>query len=322
MQQGTLHTIVRHRLASTTVLPDDRHPLTAYLRGLGTETSRKVGLQTAHAVARIMSQGMCDARTLAWGSVTASDAAELRALLVTKYAVNTGNRMLGTFRRIMTEAAELDQVLEGELRRIFRQAKNIRGKTLPAGRAIPLADVRALFDSSAGDTPLKIRDAAILGLFFATGLRCSELFFLDVADAERDGAGLTIRVRRGKGRKQRLAFVLEARSLALVERWLTARGPGSGPLFLALTKWNVPIVGRRLSCTSLRLIVRHYSEAAGLGRAAPHDLRRTFATELRRAGVDLELIRDLLGHESLETTQRYLRRDEDEVRAGAARLKL
>jgi site-specific recombinase XerD len=239
--------------------------------------------------------------------------------------------MLTVFRRIVTEAAELDQITEGQLRRILRQARAIRGESLPAGRALSLNDVKALLDAQQHEGIMETRNAAMIALLFATGLRCAELCALDVADVGggggRDGGGdgedgLTIKVRRGKGRKDRLSFVSEARCLELVGGWLKNRGQSPGPLFAPITQLGAVDLERRLCDQQVRMILRGRAAAAGIGHVTPHDLRRTYATAMRRAGADLEILRDLLGHASLATTQRYLRRDEDEVRAASRRLKL
>lgn len=165
------------------------------------------------------------------------------------------------------------------------------------------------------------RDRAILELFYASGLRLSELVGLDLEDVNL--AGRIVRV-RGKGGKERLvpfntstsdalrgmlADVREA-PVPVVRRSPYAAGRDRGahartrhPLFLNQR-------GGRLTVRSVDRIVRAAARAAGVpGTISPHALRHTFATHLLQAGADLRAIQELLGHARLGTTQRYTHLD-------------
>lgn len=139
-------------------------------------------------------------------------------------------------------------------------------------------------------------DAAVLELFYSTGVRLSELIGLDVADLDR--AAGTIRV-RGKGRKERVLPVGRKALLAL-EAYLGAEdGRRQGPLFVRKngTRWYPQGISR---------IVRRYIEQVSeVEQKSPHILRHSFATHLLNRGADLRAVKELLGHESLSTTQLY-----------------
>ena len=169
-----------------------------------------------------------------------------------------------------------------------------------------------LLASPDGEAPAGRRDRAILELFYASGLRLSELVDLDLQDVNLSGR--VVRV-RGKGGKERL--VPFNRSTADALRAVMADGRVSGPdgpglhrprnrrfpLFLNLR-------GGRLTTRSVDRIVRLYVRRAGLGQTvSPHALRHTFATHLLQAGADLRAIQELLGHANLSTTQRYTHLD-------------
>lgn len=143
---------------------------------------------------------------------------------------------------------------------------------------------------------LPYRDAAILELFYACGMRLSELVGLD-ADALRSGDGC-LRV-LGKGRKVRLVPVGEyAREAVATYRRMAGLGE-SGPLFISR-------LGRRMTGRSVQLMLDKYLRCSEIPfHISPHKLRHTFATHLLDAGADLRAVQELLGHASLSTTQIY-----------------
>ena len=163
-----------------------------------------------------------------------------------------------------------------------------------------------LIEAPAHDEPLGRRDRAILELFYASGLRLSELAGLDLDDV--NVSQQMVRA-LGKGRKQRLVpfnrstasairVYLKDRDL-LVRVWARARDRKSDPLF-------VNHRGGRLTVRSVDRIVRRYAAASGVRPGvSPHALRHSFATHLLQRGADLRAIQELLGHARLSTTQRY-----------------
>ena len=139
------------------------------------------------------------------------------------------------------------------------------------------------------------RDAAILELFYSTGMRLSELAALDVADL--DSYSDTVRV-FGKGGKERLLPVGGPASAA-VQRYRLKAGVHEGPLFLSKLR-------RRITTQAIADIVEKYRSKAGLPiHVTPHKLRHSFATHLLDNGADLRSVQELLGHASLSTTQIY-----------------
>ena len=148
--------------------------------------------------------------------------------------------------------------------------------------------------------PLGRRDRAILELFYASGLRLSELVALDLEDVN-----LSARIVRvmGKGRKERLVPFNDATRQAL-KAWLQDRS--------ALSKTTqvdavfVNFRGTRLTGRSVqRLVARYVSSCSTRFGISPHALRHSFATHLLQRGADLRAIQELLGHVQLSTTQRY-----------------
>jgi site-specific recombinase XerD len=150
------------------------------------------------------------------------------------------------------------------------------------------AEIEALLEVVEGDSPLALRNRALLELLYSAGLRSAEAVSLDLADVDFERE--TVHV-HGKGGKERVVPLGEeaAAHLALYLR-LGRPGLAAGAndaIFLSAR-------GRRLDTSTVRRLVRH-----------PHRLRHAFATHLLEGGADLRVIQELLGHASLSTTQIY-----------------
>jgi len=142
---------------------------------------------------------------------------------------------------------------------------------------------------------MPLRDAAILELFYSSGLRLAELAGLDVPDCDYRAG--TVRV-LGKGRKERLCPV-GMPALEAVQKYRQAAGVHHGALFLNKSR-------RRLGRQSIWELVRRYQVMVGIPISiSPHKLRHSFATHLLDAGADLRSVQEMLGHASLSTTQIY-----------------
>jgi integrase/recombinase XerC len=163
------------------------------------------------------------------------------------------------------------------------------------------ADLARLLEAPPADTPLGLRDRAILETLYSAGLRVSELTGLDVGELDLDSGLATV---RGKGKRERLAL-LGPQALEALRRWLEARPavakPGKGPGALFLNK-----NGTRLTSRSVGRLLAKYLQQAGLDpQTSPHSLRHSFATHLLDRGADIRSVQELLGHRSLGTTQIY-----------------
>jgi len=164
---------------------------------------------------------------------------------------------------------------------------------------LDMKEVVGMIEAADTSTPLGRRDRAILELFYASGLRLSELVGLDLEDVNLSG-----RVARvaGKGGKERIVPFNTSTAKA-IKAYLKDRDSTSDALFLNYQ-------GTRLSTRGVDRIVRRYArEAATRLGVSPHALRHSFATHLLQAGADLRAIQEMLGHSRLSTTQRYTHLD-------------
>ncbi len=184
-------------------------------------------------------------------------------------------------------------------------ARAVRPPALPRRlpKAISVDQVERLLEAAGFDqTPLALRDRALLELLYGTGARISEAVGLAIDDLDRPDEAVTL---HGKGGRQRLvpigSYAVRAVDDYLVRARpaLAAAGRGTPRLFLNAR-------GGPLSRQSAWVILRSAAEKAGLATTiSPHTLRHSFATHLLDGGADVRVVQELLGHASVTTTQVY-----------------
>ncbi len=177
-------------------------------------------------------------------------------------------------------------------------------KPMRLPKALTIDQVSDLLDATAVDSPVGLRDRALLELMYATGARVSEVVSLAVDDVRLDETNDVITL-TGKGNKQRIVpvgrFARDALATYLVRGRpaLLAKGKGTPALFLGAR-------GGALSRQNVFLIIRAAAERAGItAHVSPHTLRHSCATHLLRGGADIRVVQELLGHASVSTTQIY-----------------
>jgi integrase/recombinase XerD len=184
-------------------------------------------------------------------------------------------------------------------------SREVRPPALPRSlpKAISVDEVASLINAAGIDqTPLALRDQALVELLYGTGARISEAVGLDLDDLSLEAGSVRL---FGKGSKERVvpvgSFARAAVSAYLVRSrpGLAAAGKGTPALFLNAR-------GGRLSRQSAWTVLRDAAEKAGLRAAiSPHTLRHSFATHLLDGGADVRVVQELLGHASVTTTQLY-----------------
>lgn len=198
-----------------------------------------------------------------------------------KYVLRTG--------RISNNPAEMIQTLKTE-------------KYMPAFLSVD--EMFELLKKQNDNSVLGLRNRAILEVFYSSGLRLSELAGLDLIDLDFNQKLVKV---RGKGRKERIVPIGGPALKAIGEyvekvgqiRKETDAAVFKKPLFLNAH-------GKRITERSIARIVNELADKSGIGRKiSPHAFRHSFATHLLNAGADLRSIQELLGHESLSTTQKY-----------------
>jgi len=299
--------LVQERMASA-----DQHPAKVYLARLG-PGSRRTMRAALDASAGVLTSGRCNAETLDWAALRYQHTTAVRTIFMDRYAPATANKMLAALRGVLKEAWRLGLITADDYHRA-RDIPSVRGSVLPRGRALSRGELRALFRACAADeSAAGRRDAALLALLYGGGLRRSEAVVLDVADYNAETTALIIR--SGKGREARTVYASNGAKDAL-DAWLAVRGRNPGPMFVPVNKAGATHF-RRLTDQAVFYALRKRATEAGVQTLSPHDLRRTFVSDLLDLGADISTVRGLAGHANVTTTARYDRRGEETKRKAA-----
>ena len=215
-----------------------------------------------------------------------------------EYSKATIARKLATLRSFYKFLVKRNEITENPVMSIRTPKQE---KKLP--RFLEYEEVKRLLETPPMDTWLGARDRAILETLYSTGIRVSELVALNMDDV--DFLGEVVHV-RGKGKKERIAPISSS-ALQVIQHYMEFRNKRaqSNSNFDAKVLF-VNKHGRRLSTRSVRRKMDKYLKMAGLDPAiSPHTLRHSFATHMLNNGADLRSVQELLGHQSLSTTQVY-----------------
>ena len=168
-------------------------------------------------------------------------------------------------------------------------------------------DIFTLLDLPDKSTPMGMRDALILELLYGTGVRVSELVGLDRNAVDLNGMRILV---RGKGKKERIVPLAPELISLIKDYYKVMYDIVSEGRMVESDALIINRLGSRMTDRTIRRIVETYLKKAGLPLDySPHSFRHTFATHLLEGGADLRSIQELLGHESLATTQKYTHSD-------------
>jgi site-specific recombinase XerD len=288
----------------------DGHPVRVYLFRLA-PGSRRTLLQALHAFARMLTRETCDAASLPWALIRYEHTAAGRAALIDKYKRATVNKTLAAVPGVLKECWRLGYMPVDQYRRAV-DLPCVKAETIARGRALSTEEIGSLMTARANDaSPAGARDCALIAVLYGCGLPRGEVVSLKV-DNLRSGE---LRVFGGKGRKDRTTYLSGAANNA-VEDWLQVRMTFPGPLFVPINKAS-RLTYRALTPQAVLSILRKRAEQAGIDPFSPHDLRRSFVTNLLEAGADIFVTQRLAGHSDPKTTQRYDRRGELAKRSAA-----
>jgi len=280
-------------------------PVTLYLQGLVPTGRRSIRSLLKTAVTIIDFEG--ELEQMPWNIIEYQHLSTIRNTLQEQgRSANTINLTLAGFKGVMKACFSLGLINGDQLMRL-NDIKRIRGKRLPSGRSLTVTEVKKLYRTCAKDnSSAGKRDYAIIAIMLATGIRRSEVIAINIDDYNTR-TGL-LNVQSGKGNKQRTAYInTECRKV--VRQWLRVRFKQDGFLFNPTTKTGRIFQNKQLASHTIYEIIKHRAEQAKIELCRPHDLRRTFVTQLLEAGVDINTTRQLAGHSDIQTTARYDLRD-------------
>ncbi len=192
-----------HTLPLTATDTLDQHPALIYLASLSAG-SRRTMFQALDTIARLLSGGELDLYTFDWGAVRYQHTAAVRAVLAERYKPATANKMLSALRQVLRHAWMLGQMSAEDYHRA-RAIETVKGQSLPAGRDLGLGEIAALMQVCEDDaSPAGARDAAIIALMYATGIRRASVVRLDLADYDAQTTRYKSMSRRGARRTWRM----------------------------------------------------------------------------------------------------------------------
>jgi site-specific recombinase XerD len=218
-------------------------------------------------------------------------------------AAGTINGRLAAVRRLAYEAADAG-LLSPELAAGIRRVKGVKKLGVRLGNWLTAGDARRLWQAPDSHTLKGKRDRAILAVLLGCGLRRRELADLEVEHLQRREEHWAFVDLVGKGGHIRTVAVPDWVKAA-IDLWVTAAAIATGRLFRCVCRagkcWGDGVTER-----AVWHIVKHYAKEVDVPQLAPHDLRRSCAKLCYSAGGELEQIQFLLGHVSVQTTERYL----------------
>ncbi len=278
-------------------LPDLDYSKSAVLNSLPSLNSRR---SYEHAI-RDFIEWYCSEPRLAFNKTVVT---RYRiALEQCRYAPSTINLRLAAVRRLAYEASDCG-LLSPDLAAGIRRVKGAKRLGVRVGNWLSVEQSKKLLAAPSGSTLRDIRNRAVLAVLLGCGLRRSEIVTVKAEDFELREEHWVLPDLIGKGGHMRTVPVPGWVKFA-VDVWIRAAGLQGGTLFRAIGK-NGKIHGAGVTPKVIWSVVRETASQCGIGVIAPHDLRRTCARLCHQAGGELEQIQFLLGHVSIQTTERYL----------------
>jgi site-specific recombinase XerD len=318
----------------------ERNAAAVYLRSLPAETGRRTQGQALRVIAQALGS---DLNHLNWGALRYQHTSALRARVVQRYSPATANKILSALRQTLKQAWLLGQMSAEEYHRAI-QLEPVTGEAPTAGRELSQAEILALMTTCQQDpnTNAGTRDAAMIALMYAAGLRRDEVVKLRLEHYDPKTGKLLL---TGKRDKQRTVFITDGAADALKD-WLTIRGKKQGPIFVEVNKGGKILIERQsmvvkparkirgvevpnkkagqmiyrggpMTSQAIYNMVAKRAQEASIKNFSPNDVRRTFIAHLLDAGADIATVSKMAGHENVQTTARYDRRPEEAKRKAA-----
>lgn len=289
-------------LTLTSTLPIDQNPAAVYLSNLR-ENGRRTQKQALDMIAGMLT-GDANCLYCNWGKLRYQHTAAIRSRLSETYKAATVNKFLSALRGVLKQALLLKQI-PAEDYQMAIMVKNVESETLPAGRELSNGEILALMQACENDSSSAgVRDAAIIAVMYSCGLRREEVVNIEYYDPETGKL-----IVHGKRNKDRTVYLTNGAQRALAD-WLNIRRKEVGKIFWPINK-SGKLINRNLTTQAIYNLLHKRAEEAGVGSFSPHDLRRTFVSDLLDAGADISTVSKIAGHANVQTTARYDRRPEE-----------
>lgn len=302
-----------HDLLPTLVTPTPLVPRALFKRGVSTELiaswlgrytnarSRQTYADTMRRVSRLL--GIEEPVDVAWATMTQDHVSRIRLGLSQGYAPATFKMTWTVLASLWDHARRVGLLDRDRFERLIDQPR-FSGSRVSVGRALTFNEIDALVRVAKTPGIAAARAGAIFALGYGAGLRCFEIASVTPGQIVRERGTSSIRVIGKRNKERKVALISGA--VELVDRWLSVRGAAAGPIVCALsTRGGHVLPMKPMSNAAIAHVITRHCEAAGVARITPHDLRRTFATHLLDAHVDIFVVQHLMGHDDPKTTILY-----------------
>jgi integrase/recombinase XerD len=291
-------------------------PAELYISKHSTSEAQRVASVKVEQVALLL--GFTNANQIRWDVLNYTHANLLKSRLLNcknqfgeTLAPATINHTLTAFRQ-MAKCAWLMKQINNEQMAALQAVEHVRGSRVKE-RSLPIpVDIEKLLDVCFQDNGVAgARDAAIIIIAFGAGLRRSEIVQLQYPRHLNEKQSYLLV--RGKGNKER-KLPLEPYMLDVIQTWIyDVRGDHPGALFTRIRKGD-DIQDGQLTPAAVRYILEQRCLEAGVSIIRPHDARHAYATDLLKNKADIVTVKNLLGHSSIATTEKYIHKHEDDMR--------
>jgi integrase/recombinase XerD len=259
-----------------------------------------------NAVARKL--GALDAYSFPWQKLRFQDIVMIRGWLLQEFSSDYAFTVMSAIRGLLETCNDMELLPADQYVKMAKACKVKRDEKpkQAAGRMLKPEEITSLLKTClVGPRNRAIRDSAIIMLLVGCGLRRDEITKLEYKEYNQETGQLLV---HGKGRKTRTNYLTNGIKTAM-EAWLKIRGDQDGPLFTVIVRSDV-ILNRQMEKMSIWLMLKERANNAGIPYFVPHDLRRTFISNMLPL-ADLATVANLVGHASPDVTAGYDRRGEE-----------
>lgn len=299
-----------------------RNPLTLYLTRLAPSSQLTMRYVLQDAADRLGFEDI-NLEDIAWHQLQPEHVIALvAALREDGYAPNTSSLYVNAVRGVMNEAWRMSLISQEHLLRM-RTVKPAAGTRLGQGRNLRRTLIREMMEVCAADPrPQGLRDAAVIGILYGSGMRKSESVNLDLAQINFDERSLRV---IGKGNKELVKYAPDW-AFAKLQAWLAFRreqlkeGEADDSFLFNRIRRGSHITRERITKHAIYYIARQRGQQVGV-KIMPHDFRRSFITRVIEEH-DLSIAQKLAHHTNIQTTANYDVRDDNERRRAVDRFDL
>lgn len=311
----------REKTTGLTTFTDEQqvfNPAQAYVLTLGAGQSRQKVIRLLNKIAKDF--GYDSLNDFPWHKLTYDNILAFRTTRMNDGLAPATINLQISILKMVSKQAWLKGMMPLETYTAIKECKSVRGSRVSKGRALNYRESnRLLTTAELNACPIGTRDAAVIALSIACGMRRAEIAGLKLQALNHETHVITI---LGKGNKERRVTASDE-AWERLQEWLDLRGEGGcDNVFVSVKKGGHIMHFIPLTENGVYKLIRKNAMQANVTTFTPHDLRRTFATRLLDSGVDINIVRQAMGHSSIMTTQRYDKRDESEVEVSTKNIRI